>query len=136
MQTRMNVTAIVHRRAFMAASAATVLAPNFARAQAPVASDLGWATMTRADRNAAYNNNAAVSDREQITERWRTASARIRSQRPQHIDLLVCTFARAAMHTRSPLGVTGLNRSRCSALAVLAERSYGARAIADRGVLS
>jgi hypothetical protein len=87
MQTRMNVTAIVHRRAFMAASAATVLAPNFARAQAPVASDLGWATMTRADRNAAYNNNAAVSDREQITERWRTASARIRSQRPQHIDL-------------------------------------------------
>jgi arylformamidase len=87
MQTRMNVTAIVHRRAFMAASAATVLAPNFAGAQAPVASDLGWATMTRADRNAAYNNNAAVSDREQITERWRTASARIRSQRPQHIDL-------------------------------------------------
>ena len=87
MQTQMNGTAIVHRRAFMAASAATVLAPNFARAQAPVSSDLGWATMTRADRDAAYNNNAAVSDREQISERWRTASARIRARRPQHIDL-------------------------------------------------
>jgi arylformamidase len=43
--------------------------------------------MTLADRDAAYNNNAAVSDGEQITERWGAASARIRSQRPQHIDL-------------------------------------------------
>jgi arylformamidase len=87
MQTRTKITAIVHRRAFMVASAATVLAPNFARAQAPMASNLSWGMMTRADRDAAYNNNAAVSDGEQITERWLTASTKIRSQRAQHIDL-------------------------------------------------
>jgi arylformamidase len=87
MQVRTKVTAIVHRRAFMAVSAATVLVPNFARAQAPMASNLDWGMITRADRDAAYNNNAAVSDGEQITERWGAASARIRSQRPQHIDL-------------------------------------------------
>jgi arylformamidase len=79
--------AFVHRRAFVTASAAFALPPSFASAQAPVANNRGWGMLTRADRDAAYNNNAVVSDGEQITERWGAASARIRSQRPQHIDL-------------------------------------------------
>jgi acetyl esterase/lipase len=79
--------AFIHRRAFVTASAAFALPPSFASAQTPVANNRGWGMLTRANRDAAYNNNAAVSDREQITERWRTVSARIRSQRPQHIDL-------------------------------------------------
>ena len=79
--------AFIHRRAFVTASAAFALPPSFASAQTPVANNRDWGMLTRADRDAAYNNNAAVSDREQITERWRTVSARIRSQRPQHIDL-------------------------------------------------
>ena len=33
--------------------------------------------LTRADRDAAYNNNAVVSDGEQITQRWSAASAKI-----------------------------------------------------------
>ena len=74
----------IHRRTFMAASAATVVAPNFARAQtlAPA-----WGTMTRAARDAAYNNGAAVSGSTEMVESWVTASATFRSQRPKHIDL-------------------------------------------------
>jgi len=87
MQTRTKITAVVHRRTFMAASAATVLAPNFANAQAPRANNQGWGTMTRADRDAAYNNAAAVSDSAQIRERVTAASATMRTQRSKHIDL-------------------------------------------------
>jgi hypothetical protein len=76
-----------NRRALLAASAVSAVAPNFARAQTLVANNSGWGMMTRADRDAAYNNNAAVSDGEQITEGWATASAKIRSQRPRHVDL-------------------------------------------------
>jgi hypothetical protein len=79
MQTRIDVPAIIHRRAFMAASAATVFAPDVARAQAPVPNQLGWGTMTRADRDAAYNNLAAVSDSAQIMERVTAASAALRA---------------------------------------------------------
>jgi len=43
--------------------------------------------MTRAERDAAYNNGAAVGDSAEIIERWIAASATFRSQRPQHIDL-------------------------------------------------
>ena len=77
----------VNRRAFMAASAASAVASNFACAQTPIANNPVWGMMTRADRDAAYNNNAAVSDGEQTTERWATASAGIRSQRSRHVDL-------------------------------------------------
>jgi hypothetical protein len=88
MQTGTDVPAIIHRRAFMAASAATVFAPDAARAQAPVPNQLGWGTMTRADRDAAYNNLAAVGDSAQIMERVTAASAALRAQRSKHIDLL------------------------------------------------
>lgn len=77
----------VNRRAFMAASVANAIAPNFALAQAPSTNSVAWATMSRAERDAAYDNSAAVSDSSQIVERWVAASTTFRGQRSQHIDL-------------------------------------------------
>jgi hypothetical protein len=71
---------LVHRRAFMAASAATVVVPNLTHAQTPTANNMAWGTMTRAARDAAYNNSAAVSDSAQIVDRWVAASAAFRGQ--------------------------------------------------------
>jgi len=77
----------VNRRAFMAASAASAVAPHLARAQAPNTNSMIWATMSQAARDAAYNNGAAVSDSSQIAERWVAASTAFRGERSQHIDL-------------------------------------------------
>jgi arylformamidase len=77
----------VPRRAFMTASAATLLLPKLGRAEAPAADKMAWGTMSHAARDAAYNNAQAVSDSAQIIERWVAASATFRAQRPQHIDL-------------------------------------------------
>jgi arylformamidase len=77
--------ALVHRRTFMAASVATIVTPHLARAQAASADT--WSTMTRQARDAAYNNGAAVSGSTQMVESWVAASATLRSQRPQHLDL-------------------------------------------------
>jgi arylformamidase len=78
---------LVHRRAFMAASAATVVVPNLTHAQTPTANNMAWGTMTRAARDAAYNNSQAVSDSAQIVNRWVAASATFRSQRPKQLDV-------------------------------------------------
>ena len=78
---------LVDRRAFMAASAATAVAPNLAHAQTLTAKNMVWGTMTHVARDAAYNNSAAVSDSTQIVDRWVAASAAFRSQRPKHLDL-------------------------------------------------
>jgi arylformamidase len=79
------------RRHFLRASGiglgAMVAAPNFARAQAPVANTMAWGSMTRAARDAAYNNAAAVNASTQIIDGWIAASATFRSQRSKHIDL-------------------------------------------------
>jgi arylformamidase len=80
------ILANIHRRTFMAASAATVFTPEFACAQAP-AQNTDWGTMTRAARDAAYNNGAAVSGSTEMVETWVAASAAFRLQRPKHIDL-------------------------------------------------
>ena len=77
----------VNRRAFMTASMASAVAPSVARAQAPSTNGMAWATMSRAERDAAYDNGAAVSDSSQIVERWVAASTTFRGQRSQHIDL-------------------------------------------------
>jgi hypothetical protein len=78
------------RRQFLRMSglslAASVVAPSFASAEAPAAND-AWETMTRAARDAAYNNGAAVSDRNKILDGWASASATLRSKRSQHVDL-------------------------------------------------
>jgi hypothetical protein len=78
---------LVHRRAFMAASAASVVTANLAHAQTPTANNVAWGTMTRAARDAAYNNSQAVSDSAQIVNRWVAASGTFRSQRPKHLDV-------------------------------------------------
>src|SRR6476620_2190131 len=49
--------------------------------------DIHWETMTQAARDAAYNNGAAFPDGTQLIEGWIKASALLRSQRSQHIDL-------------------------------------------------
>ena len=64
-----------------------MVAPDFARAQAPVVNNMAWETMAQASRDAAYNNAAAVGDSAQIIERWITESATFRSQRSKHVDL-------------------------------------------------
>jgi arylformamidase len=82
-----KVTPTMHRRSFMAASAAAALAPDSARAQSPVPDQLDWGRMTRADRDLAYNNGAAVPDSAQIMERIIAASTTLRAQRSKHIDV-------------------------------------------------
>jgi hypothetical protein len=72
-------TPMVHRRSFMVASAAAAIAPDFARAQSPVPNQLDWGKMTRADRDLAYNNGAAVPDSTQIMERIIAASTNLRA---------------------------------------------------------
>jgi arylformamidase len=79
--------ALVHRRTFLGASAAIAVAPNSARAQVRVANYAGWGTMTRTERDAAYNVVAAVSDSRRIVDGWVSASATLRSQRSKHIGL-------------------------------------------------
>jgi hypothetical protein len=64
-----KTTPMFHRRSFIVASAAAAIAPDFARAQSPVPDQLDWGRMTRADRDLAYNNGAAVPDSAQIMER-------------------------------------------------------------------
>jgi len=71
----------------MAASAASVVIPNLAQAQTSTGSNVTWGTMTRAARDAAYNNSQAVSDSAQIVNRWVAASATFRSQRPKQLDV-------------------------------------------------
>jgi acetyl esterase/lipase len=49
---------------------------------------IAFEAMTRAERDAAYNNAAAVGDSAQhIVEGWIAASAAFRAERPRHIDL-------------------------------------------------
>src|SRR6516164_7761760 len=79
------------RRQFLGAPglgfAATVVAPNVAGAQAPVANTMAWGSMTRTARDAAYNNAAAVDGSTQIVDGWVAASAKFRTQRAKHVDL-------------------------------------------------
>jgi arylformamidase len=46
-----------------------------------------WGAMSRAERDAAYNNSAAVSDSAEHVARWTAASAALRADRPSHLDI-------------------------------------------------
>jgi acetyl esterase/lipase len=48
---------------------------------------MSWGTLSRAERDAAYNNSAAVAESPQYLARWTAASAAVRASRPQHLDL-------------------------------------------------
>ena len=80
---------LVHRRVFMAASAASAAMPYLAHAETPTASNVAWGTITRAASDATYNNSQAVSDSAQVVDRWVAASATFRSQRPKHLEPLM-----------------------------------------------
>lgn len=46
-----------------------------------------WGTMSRAERDAAYNNSAAVPDSADYVARWTTASAALRAAHPKFLDI-------------------------------------------------
>ncbi len=48
---------------------------------------MAWETMSRAERDAAYNNGAAVSGSTQIIEGWIAASAKLRRERRRRLDV-------------------------------------------------
>jgi hypothetical protein len=78
----------VHRRAFLGASAAIAVGVDSVVAQAPVTNiKTGWGAMTRSDRDAAYNVNAAVSDSAELIQLRASRSTILRSQRSKYLDM-------------------------------------------------
>ena len=53
-----------------------------------------WGTLSRAERDAAYNNSAAVADSAQYAPRWLAASAPLRAARPGLVDIPYATKER------------------------------------------
>src|SRR5262245_4524057 len=87
------VMVVLNRRAFMAVTAAGVVAPTVV-----VANEVGakgkdcmrdWMTMSLEARNLAFNNVAHVGPEfaRTKTEAWTAASKALRAQRPKHLDL-------------------------------------------------
>ena len=79
---------MLDRRSFMAATAAAVVAPNVTDAkECPKSYD--WETMSLEARNLAFNNvaHAGLEFAGKKTEEWAAASATLRAQRPQHLNL-------------------------------------------------
>src|SRR5262249_10893800 len=81
--------AALNRRTFVAATAASVVAPTVARAKECPAAGMDWMTMSLEARNLAYFNVAHVGPdfARQKTESWAAASKVLREQRPKHLDL-------------------------------------------------
>src|SRR5437899_195829 len=77
------------RRAFMAATAASVAAPTALGAKECPTPGMDWITMTLEDRNLAYNNveHVGPENARKKTEGWAAASKTLREQRPKHLDL-------------------------------------------------
>ena len=76
-----------HRRAFMAATAASVTAPIALGAKECPTMD--WITMSLEARNLAYNNveHIGPDNARKKTEAWAAASKMLREQRSKHLDL-------------------------------------------------
>jgi hypothetical protein len=72
----------------LAAIGAAVVAPNVADAKECTKSH-DWETMSLEARNLAFNNVAHVGPEfaRKKTEEWAAASATLRAQRPQHLNL-------------------------------------------------
>src|SRR6476661_7666167 len=79
----------LNRRAFVAATAASVAAPTIARAKEGPAAGMDWMTMSLEARNLAYFNVAHVGAdfARQKTEHWTAASKDLRERRPKQLDL-------------------------------------------------
>src|SRR5262249_23657289 len=81
--------AVLNRRAFMAMTAAGVVAPTVISAKEVVAKGMDWMTMSLEERNLAFNNVAHVGPEcaRNKPEGWAAASKALRAQRPKHLDL-------------------------------------------------
>src|SRR5262249_17232957 len=80
---------VLNRRAFMAMTAAGVVAPAVIGAKGVVAKGMDWMTMSLEERNLAFNNVAHVGPEfaRNKTDGWAAASKALRTQRPKHLDL-------------------------------------------------
>src|SRR5215813_14183857 len=80
---------VLNRRAFIAVTAAGVVAPIVGAAKEEESSRMDWMTMSLEARNLAFNNVAHVGPEfaRQKTEGWAAASKALRAQRPNHLDL-------------------------------------------------
>ncbi len=78
----------LRRRSILAGGAgALAAAPLAARAQNIIEGPENWATLSRAQREALYDNSAAVADVKEITKRWDEASAGWRRRFSKSVDL-------------------------------------------------
>ena len=77
------------RRTVLAVTAATALAPGMANAFECLRPGMDWETMSLEQRNAAYNNVAAVGAdyAKQKAQEWAAASKDFRQKRSQHLDI-------------------------------------------------
>src|SRR5262249_30081618 len=80
---------VLNRRAFIAVTAAGVVAPTVIAAKEQESSRMDWMTMSLEARNLAFNNVAHVGPEvvRAKTEEWAAASQALRAQRPKHLDL-------------------------------------------------
>ena len=88
------VMVVLNRRAFVAVTAAGVVAPSVVAAANEVVAKgkdcmRDWMTMSLEARNLAFNNVAHVGPEfaRTKTEGWAAASKALRAQRPKHLDL-------------------------------------------------
>jgi arylformamidase len=74
-----------NRRAFVHAIAALGASATVARASA--GKENGWGALSKAERDAAYNNSAAVPGSAEIVAKWDAASEAWRKAHPGHLGL-------------------------------------------------
>ena len=79
----------LHRRTFIAATAASIATPTALGAKECSTAGLDWITMSLEARNLAYNNveHVGADNARKKTEGWAAASKTLREQRSQHLDL-------------------------------------------------
>jgi arylformamidase len=79
----------LNRRSFVAATAASVIAPAALGAKEVPNAGMDWMTMSLEARNLAYNNVAHVGAEvaRKKTESWAAASKVLREQRSKHLNL-------------------------------------------------
>jgi hypothetical protein len=77
------------RRAFMAATAASIATPAGLGANECPNAGMPWITMSLEARNLAYNNveHVGPDNSRKKTEDWAAASKTLREQCPEHLDL-------------------------------------------------
>ena len=75
------------RRSILMAATGTLLSAGAASSQGLGAAAGNWTTMSRTERDAAYNNSLAVPGSAGIVEGWTAASARLRERYAGSIDL-------------------------------------------------